>query len=88
MSIHPIMKCTATIRQLTYVITPYAFNEHLQMSELFSCASLDNFTKCIWDLYSEEFLRKPSLNDIMWLYEKHEHYRGFPGMLDSIDYMH
>ena len=63
-SIILIMKCTAAIRQLAYGSTPNAFDEYLQIGERRSRECLLNFTKCIYILYVEEFLRKPNLDDI------------------------
>nr|GEU94750.1 hypothetical protein [Tanacetum cinerariifolium] len=66
-SIGPILKITSSIRQLAYGTAPDAFDEYLQIAERCSRECLDNFTKCIYILYVEEYLRKPSLEDI----EKH-----------------
>lgn len=48
LSISPIMKCISAIRQFTYDTRPNAFDEYLH-----------NFTKCIYTLHFNEFLRKP-----------------------------
>ncbi|GJS54384.1 hypothetical protein Tco_0627746 [Tanacetum coccineum] len=69
LSIGPILKCTSAIRQLEYGTTLDAFDEYLQIAELCSRECLENFTKCIYILYVEEFLRRPTLEDI----EKHMH---------------
>nr|XP_043611895.1 uncharacterized protein LOC122583568 [Erigeron canadensis] len=36
----------------------------------------------------EEYLRRPTTDNIQRFYQKHAHLRGFPGMLGSIDCMH
>ncbi|GJW86721.1 RNA-directed DNA polymerase, eukaryota [Tanacetum coccineum] len=71
-SIGPILKCTSAIRQLAYGTTPDAFDEYLQIAERCSRECLDNFTKCIYILYVEEYLRRPSLDDIEKTYALHE----------------
>nr|GEV89748.1 nucleotide-binding, alpha-beta plait [Tanacetum cinerariifolium] len=85
MSLIVIMKCTAAIRQLAYDTTPDAFDEYLQMSECTARDSLTNFNKCIISLYMAEYLRKPTLEDVKNVYNKHLTAHGFPGMLGSID---
>nr|GFA48083.1 hypothetical protein [Tanacetum cinerariifolium] len=88
MSLSLIMKCTAAIRQLAYDTTSDAFDEYLQMSEHTARDSLTNFNKCIISLYMTEYLRKPTLEDVENVYNKHLTAHGFSGMLVSIDCMH
>ncbi|GKC95163.1 ALP1-like protein [Tanacetum coccineum] len=83
-----IKKCTAAIRQLAYGITPDAFDEYLQMSERTARDCLFHFNKCIISLYMVEYLRKPTLEDVKNIYNKHLTTHGFPGMFGSIDCMH
>ncbi|GKD04563.1 hypothetical protein Tco_1179537 [Tanacetum coccineum] len=88
-SIGPIlMKCTSAIRQLAYGIAPDEFDEHLQIIERCSREFLDNFTKCIYILYVEAFLRKPNLEGIQNIYALHEEEHGLPRMVGSIDCIH
>ncbi|GKC47508.1 RNA-directed DNA polymerase, eukaryota [Tanacetum coccineum] len=87
-SIGTILKCTSAIRQLAYGTEPDAFNEYLQIVERCPCECLDNFTKCIYILYVEEYLKKPSLDDIEKTYALHEEKHGLPRILGSIDCMH
>ncbi|GJT27095.1 reverse transcriptase domain-containing protein [Tanacetum coccineum] len=87
-SISPILKITSAIRQLAYGTAPDAFDEYLQIDERCSRECLDNFKKCIYVLYVEEYLRKPSLDDIEKTYALHEEKHRLPGMLESIDCMH
>ncbi|XP_071715007.1 uncharacterized protein [Rutidosis leptorrhynchoides] len=58
------------------------------MSERVGRESLHNFCKCILDLYSNVYLREPTLHDIQRLYEGHERIHGFSDMLGSKDCMH
>ncbi|GJS65320.1 ALP1-like protein isoform X1 [Tanacetum coccineum] len=82
------LKCTSAIRQLAYGTSPDAFDAYLQVVERCSRECLWNFTKCIYILYVEEFLRKPNLEDVQHVYELHERKHGLPRMLGSIDCMH
>ncbi|GJS13859.1 ALP1-like protein [Tanacetum coccineum] len=88
MSMRVIMKCTSAIRQLVYGNTPDAFDEYLQMGEHTARDCLDNFNKCIIDLYMSKYLRKPTLADVEKIYNSHENIHGFSDMLGSIDCMH
>ncbi|GJS37065.1 hypothetical protein Tco_0535447 [Tanacetum coccineum] len=87
-SISSILKCTSAIRQLAYGTSPDAFDEYLQIAERCSRECLDNFTKCIYILYLEEYLRRPSLEDIEKTYALHEKKHRLLEMLGSIDCMH
>ncbi|GJU08682.1 reverse transcriptase domain-containing protein [Tanacetum coccineum] len=88
MSMIVIMKCTSAIRQLAYGNTPHAFDEYLQMGEHTARNCLDNFNKCIFDLYMSKYLRKLTLADVEKMHDAHENILGFPGMLGSIGCMH
>lgn len=77
-SVSPIMKCIAAIRQLAYGSTPDAFDEYLRILERCSRECLLNFTKCIYILCVEEFLRKPNSDDIEKIYALHEKEHGLP----------
>ncbi|GJR32291.1 RNA-directed DNA polymerase, eukaryota [Tanacetum coccineum] len=83
-SIGPILKCTSVIRQLAYGTASDAFDEYLQIAERCSRECLDKFTKCIYILYVEEYLRRPSLEDIEKTYactKKNIDSRECPGVL-------
>ncbi|GJZ66423.1 hypothetical protein Tco_0623119 [Tanacetum coccineum] len=88
MSISALMKCTAAIRQMAYGSTPDAFDEYLQMSEHTARDALFFFNMCIIELYMPKYLRKPTLEDVVKIQQKHNNVHGFPGMLGSIDCMH
>ncbi|GJS29797.1 nucleotide-binding alpha-beta plait domain-containing protein [Tanacetum coccineum] len=79
------MKCTAAIRQLAYGTTPDAFDEYLKMSEHTARDCLFHSNMCIISLYMSKYLRKPTLEDVENIYDKHVTRHGFPEMLGSID---
>ncbi|GKA60974.1 RNA-directed DNA polymerase, eukaryota [Tanacetum coccineum] len=79
------LKCTSAIRQLAYGTSPDAFDEYLQVAERCSRECLWNFTKCIYILYVEEFLRKPNLEDVQHVYELHERKHGLHGQFKIRD---
>nr|XP_043618919.1 uncharacterized protein LOC122590815 [Erigeron canadensis] len=82
-----IQKCTSAIRQLACGNVADSLDEYLQMGEQTSRDALDAFCKCVFDLYREEYLRRPTTDDIQRLSQKHAHLHGFPGILGSIDCM-
>ncbi|XP_071699446.1 uncharacterized protein [Rutidosis leptorrhynchoides] len=88
LGVSTILKVTTAIRQLAYGDSPDLFDEYLQISERTSRESLQNFTRCIIDLYGNVYMREPTEDDIRRLYQKHEELHGFSGMLGSIDCMH
>nr|XP_043639912.1 uncharacterized protein LOC122611026 [Erigeron canadensis] len=83
-----IQKCTSAIRQLAYGNVADSLDEYLQMGEQTSRDALDAFCKCVFDLYREEYLRRPTTDDIQRIYQKYAELHGFPGMLGSINCMH
>nr|GEY04664.1 hypothetical protein [Tanacetum cinerariifolium] len=83
--ISSLMKCTFAIRQMAYEAFPDALNEYLQMGATTARKSLQMFCKAIMELYSEEFLRKPTYTDMEKIYAHHDEKHGFPRMLGSID---
>ena len=88
MSLSVIMKCTAAIRQLAYGNTPDAFDEYLQMAKRTSRESLQFFCDAIIQIYSRDYLRRPTSHDIACLYEAHEARHHIPGMIGSLDCTH
>jgi hypothetical protein len=88
MGFSTIQKCVSAIRQLAYGHNPDSLDEYLQIGEETSRVFLDHFCKCVFQLYKDEYLRRPTPEDIDRLYAKHEQLHGFPGMLGSIDCMH
>jgi len=81
-------KLTSAIRQLAYAAHPDQLDEYLEMGRQTSYDCLDNFCKCIYQLYHEEYLRRPTQEDVERLTAKHLEVHGFPGMLGSLDCMH
>ncbi|GJX66421.1 probable serine/threonine-protein kinase PBL7 [Tanacetum coccineum] len=73
---------------MAYGSTPDAFDEYLQMSEHTARDALFFFNMCIIELYMPKYLRKPTLEDVVKIQQKHNNVHGFPGMLGSIDCMH
>uniref|UniRef100_A0A0D3AYB5 DDE Tnp4 domain-containing protein n=1 Tax=Brassica oleracea var. oleracea TaxID=109376 RepID=A0A0D3AYB5_BRAOL len=82
-----LQKCTAVIRILSYGTATDTVDEYLRLGETTSRSYLENFVEGIIQLFGEEYLRRPTPADLQRLLDIGE-YRGFPGMIGSIDCMH
>ncbi|GKC18263.1 hypothetical protein Tco_1020413 [Tanacetum coccineum] len=74
-----LRKCTSTIRQLAYDIVPDFLDEYLQMSTKSSRLSLDHFCTSVMKIFGPEYLRKPTMTDVVKLYRYHKEKHGFSG---------
>ncbi|XP_009151521.2 uncharacterized protein LOC103874846 [Brassica rapa] len=86
-SLTALQKCTATIRQLAYGVGSDAVDEYVRMGETTARGCLHNFAAGIISLFGNEYLRRPTPEDLQRLLYFGEQ-RGFPGMIGSIDCMH
>ncbi|XP_033145153.1 uncharacterized protein LOC103868371 isoform X3 [Brassica rapa] len=86
-SLSPLQKCTAAIRVLAYGSAADTVDEYLRLGETTTRLCVENFVEGIIYLFGEEYLRKPTPADLQRLLDIGE-YRGFPGMIGSIDCMH
>uniref|UniRef100_A0A0D3CMY5 No apical meristem-associated C-terminal domain-containing protein n=1 Tax=Brassica oleracea var. oleracea TaxID=109376 RepID=A0A0D3CMY5_BRAOL len=83
----PLQKATTAIRMMTYGCPADAVDEYLRLSETTALLCLEHFVQGIIDLFGEEYLRRPTPEDLQRLLDTGEE-RGFPGMIGSIDCMH
>uniref|UniRef100_A0A0D3E1J5 DDE Tnp4 domain-containing protein n=1 Tax=Brassica oleracea var. oleracea TaxID=109376 RepID=A0A0D3E1J5_BRAOL len=86
-SLSPLQKCTAAIRVLAYGSAADAVDEYLRLGETTTRLCVENFVEGIIYLFGDEYLRRPTPADLQRLLDVGE-YRGFPGMIGSIDCMH
>ena len=86
-SLTPLQKCTAAIRQLAYGGAADSLDEYVRLAETTARKCLHNFTAGIISLFGDEYLRRPTHEDLQRLLYIGEQ-RGFPGMVGSIDCMH
>ena len=82
-----LQKCTTAIRILTYGQSGDTYDEYLRLGESTALLCLENFTNGIIQLFGDEYLRRPTPEDLQRLLDVGE-VRGFPGMIGSIDCMH
>uniref|UniRef100_A0A0D2ZSU5 DDE Tnp4 domain-containing protein n=1 Tax=Brassica oleracea var. oleracea TaxID=109376 RepID=A0A0D2ZSU5_BRAOL len=86
-SLSPLKKCTVAIRVLAYGYAADAVEEYLRLGETTTRLCVENFVEGIIYLFADEYLRRPTPVDLQRLLHIGE-YRGFPGMIGSIDCMH
>uniref|UniRef100_A0A0D3DLU7 DDE Tnp4 domain-containing protein n=1 Tax=Brassica oleracea var. oleracea TaxID=109376 RepID=A0A0D3DLU7_BRAOL len=86
-SLSPLQKCTAAIHLLAYGNVADAVDEYLRLGSTTTRSCLEHFVDGIISLFGEEYLRRPTPADLQCLLDIGE-YRGFPGMIGSIDCMH
>ncbi|CAN7044728.1 unnamed protein product [Brassica oleracea var. botrytis] len=83
----PLQRCTASNRLLAYGSAADTVDEYLRLAEITALSCLHNFTDRIIQLFGDEYLRRPTPEDLQRLLDIGEK-RGFPGMVGSIDCMH
>ncbi|XP_056842126.1 uncharacterized protein LOC130495088 [Raphanus sativus] len=86
-SLSPLQKCTAAIRVLAYGSAADTVDEYLRLAESTTRLCVEKFAEGIISLFDDQYLRRPTPADLQRLLDAGE-YRGFPGMIGSIDCMH
>ncbi|XP_010463435.1 PREDICTED: uncharacterized protein LOC104744116 [Camelina sativa] len=79
-----LQKITAAIRIMPYGCPADAVDEYLRLAPSTALSCLEHFVKGINDLFGDEYLRRPTPEDLQLLLAIGE-FRGFPGMIGSID---
>nr|VDD62124.1 unnamed protein product [Brassica oleracea] len=87
LGLSPLQKCTTALRMLAYGCAADAVDEYLRIGESTTLSCLTNFTEGVIYLFGEEYLRRPTPQDLQRLLDMGE-IRGFPGMIGSINCMH
>nr|XP_011462191.1 PREDICTED: uncharacterized protein LOC101309236 [Fragaria vesca subsp. vesca] len=80
-------KLTCAMRQLAYGVTADFFDDYMDIAESTAIEILEHFTRAIWNVYHEHYLRRPTPTDLRRLLDKTTE-RGFSGMIGSLDCMH
>jgi hypothetical protein len=80
-------KIPAFMRVIAYGISVDYTDEYLQIGEDKTTESVRRFAWMIIKLFGPKHLRAPTDDDTKRLMDANEK-RGWPGMLDSIDFMH
>ncbi|XP_048590911.1 uncharacterized protein LOC106454109 [Brassica napus] len=79
-----LQKCTAAIRLLAYGTAADSVDEYLRLADTTAHSCLHHFTDAVIHLFGNEYLRRPTKEDLQRLLYIGEQ-RGFPGMVGSID---
>uniref|UniRef100_A0A0D3C024 DDE Tnp4 domain-containing protein n=1 Tax=Brassica oleracea var. oleracea TaxID=109376 RepID=A0A0D3C024_BRAOL len=79
-----LQKCTTAIRVLAYGSAADTVDEYLRLGETTTRLSVEHFVDGIINLFGDEYLRRPTPDDLQRLLHIGE-LRGFPGMIGSID---
>ena len=87
LGLSPLQKCMAAVRLLAYGSGADTVDEYLRLGESTTLSCLHHFTEGIILLFGDEYLRRPTPEDLQRLLDIGEK-RGFPGMVGSIDCMH
>uniref|UniRef100_A0A0D3CAL4 Mediator complex subunit 15 KIX domain-containing protein n=1 Tax=Brassica oleracea var. oleracea TaxID=109376 RepID=A0A0D3CAL4_BRAOL len=82
-----LQKCSSAIRSLAYGQAGDVNDEYLRLAASTAILCLENFAEAIIQLFGDEYLRRPTTEDLQRLLDVGEA-RGFPGMIGSIDCMH
>ncbi|WZZ85477.1 hypothetical protein YC2023_114056 [Brassica napus] len=83
----PLQKATAAIRMMAYECPANAVDEYLRLGETTVLLCLGHFVQGIIYLFGDEYLRRPTPEDLQRLLDIGE-IRGFPRMIGNIDCMH
>jgi len=76
------------LKSYAYGVPPHTFTDYFQMSVDLAKECCRNFDRVMKELYAEEYLRLPTLQDIKSITRLHEEKHGIPGMFGSLDCMH
>ncbi|XP_047337985.1 putative nuclease HARBI1 [Impatiens glandulifera] len=87
LGLSPIQKITTAFRMLAYGVPADAIDEYIIIGESTVIESMKRFCRAMVEIFSEQYLRRPTSNDISRLLYVGQK-RGFPGMLGSLDCMH
>ncbi|CAL2271937.1 unnamed protein product [Prunus armeniaca] len=83
----PEQKLTAVIRMLAYRASADQVDEIARMGKSTTSEALVRFCDAVENLYTRDYLRRPTSRDLQQLLQKAEA-QGFPGMIGSINCMH
>ncbi|XP_024162107.1 uncharacterized protein LOC112169321 [Rosa chinensis] len=80
LSLSTKQKLTCAMRMLAYGITVDFCDDYLDITKTTAIEIFEHFTKAIWNVYHETYLRRPTPADLRRLLDKAAE-RGFPGMI-------
>ncbi|XP_024172296.2 uncharacterized protein LOC112178372 [Rosa chinensis] len=87
LSLSTEQKLTCAMRMLAYGIIADFCDDYLDIAKTTAIEIFEHFTKAIWNVYHETYLRRPTPADLRRLLDKAAE-QGFPRMVGSLDCMH
>jgi hypothetical protein len=81
-------KVLLPLRVLAYGVAPHTFNDYFQMSISMARSCLKRFNESIVRIFTPEFMRLPTAEDLKGITTLHKKVHGVEGMLGSLDCMH
>ncbi|KAK2638357.1 hypothetical protein Ddye_026152 [Dipteronia dyeriana] len=82
-----LQKITVVYRMLAYSLPTDATDEYIKIGESTTIESLKRFCRVVVEVFAQQYLRSPNADDVAKLL-RIDKYRGFSGMLGSLDCMH
>ncbi|XP_022897610.1 uncharacterized protein LOC111411299 [Olea europaea var. sylvestris] len=82
-----LQKVMAAFRRWAYEVVANATNEYIKIEESITIENLKRFCHAIIEILADQYLKSPTANDVERLLYIGKQ-SGFPGLLDSLDYMH
>ena len=76
------------LKTLAYGVPPHTFTDYFQMSKTQAGNCCEEFDKAINSIYIQEYLRKPTVNDLKAIEKLHFEQHGVRGLYGSLDCMH
>ncbi|XP_071677538.1 uncharacterized protein [Lolium perenne] len=80
-------KCSVAIRMPSYGIVAEIFVEYHRMGERTCLESMYRFCQAVIVVFGQHYCREPTFEDTRRMLSINKS-RGFPGMIDNIDYIH
>jgi hypothetical protein len=80
-------KCVVAMRMLANRTIADSLDDGYSMAESTVLECVKEFARLVQEVFQEEFLQPPNASEMNRVLQENE-VRGFPVMLDSIDYMH
>jgi hypothetical protein len=81
-------KLLLPLKTYAYGVAPKCFCDYFQMSFPFAATVCKEFDEMMVSLYTKEYLRTPTPNDIKSIVTLHKHVHGVDGLLGSLDCTH
>jgi Plant transposon protein len=81
-------KVLLPLKTFAYGVAPHAFSDYFQMSRQYARDCCKHFARIVKLLYTKEFLRVPTKDDLKNIAKLHEKVHGTAGLLGSLDCTH